>query len=99
MIITPVPKSKTSAGAFLLRASEYINKEMSFPSDNTCIDMGKRTYHDRKASQLLEAMGDLLIAEARIESWFVDLGFVGCQGDDNSIGGIPCIAGEEDVIN
>ena len=82
-----MPTSKTSAALFLYDASNYLDDGLST----------QNAYNDRKASRLLEAKADLLIAEARIESWFVDLGFDGqCQVENSSIGGVPCIMPTED---
>lgn len=62
--------SRTGAAIFLKDAATHLKLK------------GHCDYNDHKASQLLDAKADLLIAEARIESWEVDLGFNGCQAED-----------------
>ncbi len=79
-----VPKTKTAAAVILQHALIHLYE-------------GEMDYNARKTYQLLEALSDNLISEVRIESWLADLGTNGCQGDNNSIGGISCIAGEENV--
>lgn len=55
-------------------------------------------YHDYKSKQLLEFLADSLVAEAGIEGWIEDLGTNGCcQGDNSSIGQVPCIMGIKDA--
>jgi hypothetical protein len=86
---------RTLVAACLIRSAEYLQ---TLEANGIIYH---RDYNDLKASQLLDALGDLLVAEARIAAWFVDLGTNGCQleeGDNNSIGGVPCIAGGEDDV-
>lgn len=89
------PTTKTGAVMFLAKAKRYLEQESIILDWERAVDI-KRDYNDRKAAQLLGVLSDLLLAEAQLDSWYVDLGFQGCQGDDNSIGGIPCVASEED---
>lgn len=100
----PYPTSKTSAAIFVARCAARLeqtvwNKETG--------EEWPRNYNDHKAAQLFKALSDLLIAEAFIDSWRIDLGFNGCQAEEvdlnaelakgySSIGGIPCIMPEED---
>lgn len=78
-----IPTSKCEAAITLYNAKGYLHT-----SDT-------KNYHTRKAEQLLEALADSILCDARITAWYVDLGFVGCQGDDNSIGGVSCIMNDE----
>lgn len=57
-----VPSTKTAAVKMLLSGRE-----------NLILD-----YNDRKASQLLGILADLLMAEAALESWTADLSVPGC---------------------
>jgi hypothetical protein len=66
MITLGDPKTKTAMT--LRRAADYLQTDYS-------------DYNSRKAAKLLENISDLLIAEAQIDSWVVDLGFTGCQTD------------------
>lgn len=71
------PSTRTMAALFLANAAAHL-KELGpiyLPGRVNCFD---RDYDDRKASQLLEAKSDLVLAEVRIDSWQVDLGFRGC---------------------
>lgn len=88
------PTTKTGAALFLANAKDRVSTQFTCLSFDKGLDI-PRDYNDHKAAQLLGVLSDLLLAEAQFDSWFVDLGFQGCQGDDNSIGGIPCIATEE----
>ena len=90
------PKTKTEAAALLYRAAARL-KECGLDLRIDAIRSGvfDRDYNDYKVSQLLEAKADLLVAETRIESWLVDLGWNGvCEVEDSSIGGVPCIMPE-----
>lgn len=89
----PNPTTGSGVSIFLAHAADHLKT-------GECGDKAivLRDYHDRKASQLLEAKSDLILAEVRIASWFVDLGFDGqCQVEDSSIGGVPCIMVDEDA--
>lgn len=55
---------KTTTALRLRRAAEYIKAVGG--------------YHNLKSAQLLEALADLLIAEAMIDAWKADLGTNGC---------------------
>jgi hypothetical protein len=74
------PATATAASIFLAHAASYLQDLApcylkGYPST---VEHG--TYDDRKASQLLEATSDFILAEARIKAWFADLGFNGqCQ--------------------
>lgn len=81
------PKTRTQAVTYLNNSILHLQNIDKVPFD----------YNRRKSAQLLEALADLILAEARIAAWFVDLGFDGtCQIEDSSIGGIPCIMVERD---
>jgi hypothetical protein len=83
------PSTKTHAAMFLSRSRIHL-----FESEVSG-QVIRRDYNDHKAQQLFLVLAELLLAETQLDSWFVDLGFAGCQGDDNSIGGIPCLEVEE----
>lgn len=88
------PTTKTGAALLLIHASEYLDHDRTcYIQEHPPID---RDYHDHKAGQLCEFTADLLLAQARIEAWRVDLGFNGKCIEDSSIGGIPCISSDED---
>jgi hypothetical protein len=76
-------ETKTKIAITLRRASEYLGTFLS-PDARWAL----RDYHDHKSAQLLDAMADLLIAEAQIESWQADLGIIGCQEDDTCVNGV-----------
>jgi hypothetical protein len=77
------PTTKTGAALFLQHAAWHLYE-------------GVMDYNARKANQGLNILADSLLAEASMAAWFVDLGFDGkCQGDDSSIGGVPCIMSAE----
>lgn len=83
-MIPNYPTTKTEAAIFLRHVIDYLEG---------CHQWNKEVdYNDHKAAQGCEALADMLIAEACMTAWFEDLGFDGvCQGDNNSIGSIPCI--------
>lgn len=60
------PTTKTMASSFLGRARLHLFE--------TELD-----YHVMRAQKLLDALSDLLMAEACIESWMADLGTNGCS--------------------
>lgn len=64
------PTSRTGTAMFLTDAANHLKIK------------GQCDYNDHKAAQLLDAKADLLVAEAQIESWEVDLGFNGCQAEE-----------------
>lgn len=47
--------------------------------DRAANHIASMEYNQRKASKLLKALYELLIAEAQFESELVDIGFAGCQ--------------------
>lgn len=96
------PTTGSETSIFLYHAAEYLKGYTAWPDrakpDGLRPKQAELDYHDHKSSQLLEALSDLILAETRISSWFVDLGFDGqCQIEDSSIGGVPCIMADEDA--
>lgn len=85
MITATAPK--TTISILLRNAADHLKFRVGW----------ERTYdyNDLKAAQLLYAKADLFVAEAQIESWFVDLGFDGQCQPDSSIGGIECYSSLE----
>lgn len=62
---TPLgPKTKFQAHLMIQRAGKYLEST---------------EYNRRKASNILFALADLLLAEFMLESNLADLGFAGCQ--------------------
>jgi hypothetical protein len=133
------PTKGSEASIFLAHSADYLKGYTEWPErakpNGLRPKIGELDYNDRKSSQLLEALSDLIMAETRIASWYVDLGFDGqCQPDEvdevemmrldepvsqerldyiadvvrqskiadgtienSSIGGVPCIMGDEDA--